>query len=799
MTQTGMALSEEITVGEKTYTTNILLDRDLGPGVRYTRMRMPDYPLNINMLRIDLNNPYNSVETTQGQGKLYSTEGLAAAASRQTTAGHVALAGANANFWCVAQQPPYSEQINGATYNGNLVNGKIVTETNCYSDQWDHGPSHTGILGITPDKKAYSGNNWTWKGFVTSAAGTKAEIISANKLVRENELTLYNDFYPSTRTFRCVNQEHRNNTWVFDIIPNCATEVYLTLDEGQEWSAGNDMTFTVMEIKKDAGNGTRGDYDAVLVGRGDKKEFLNTLSVGEKITVNYAWVNPQGNPVVLSNLVGGNAQVMQNGEMLSANDTEEYNSMIYSRTGYGVSADGKTLYIIVIDKSTDPIYGTSAGCNTRVMCSIAKHFGCVDMTNFDAGGSAEMFVKDRVINQTTEATPRAVANGMLAYSIAPEDGQVARLEFWDVELVAPIYSTYQPRIIAYNKYGAVIDDDFKGYTLSCPAEAGKCEGSNFTAGSEPCKSVLTASVGNVSVSKNIDIRGAELTIRIKPVILIDANHSYKMEVISTVDGNTYYYNPADIAWSIDDTNVATIDANGIVTGVSNGETTIKGEIGQFSDVTTIRVQNPIRELDPLCNGKFDTSVWKVTKTGSLKLGTITPAESNCGVSIDYTAASRSPKITLANRHDVYGLPEALVLVLNPGNAKISKIVLSLVPGGEGNGITRDFTPALEANKDNTVTMPLSEFGDITDLSFYPLVFRELSFTTGDSSGARHLDIKGMYFKYKLPAGVEDITADNAGNGPAQLYNLQGMRMSGNPAPGLYIRRQGNKATKVIIR
>ena len=82
--------------------------------------------------------------------------------------------------------------------------------------------------------------------------------------------------------------------------------------------------------------------------------------------------------------------VMRNGELTEHNYNEDYNSMVYSRTAYGCSEDGKTLYMIVIDKSTDPVYGKSAGCPTSVMCEIAKHFGCWNMSNFDAGGSAEM-------------------------------------------------------------------------------------------------------------------------------------------------------------------------------------------------------------------------------------------------------------------------------------------------------------------------------------------------------------------------------------------------------------------------
>lgn len=53
----------------------------------------------------------------------------------------------------------------------------------------------------------------------------------------------------------------------------------------------------------------------------------------------------------------------------------------------------------------------------------------------------------------------------------------------------------------------------------------------------------------------------------------------------------------------------------------------------------------------------------------------------------------------------------------------------------------------------------------------------------------------------IQTGVDDITADEAANDTeAVYYNLQGVRMSkDNLAPGLYIRKAGKKATKVLVK
>lgn len=57
------------------------------------------------------------------------------------------------------------------------------------------------------------------------------------------------------------------------------------------------------------------------------------------------------------------------------------------------------------------------------------------------------------------------------------------------------------------------------------------------------------------------------------------------------------------------------------------------------------------------------------------------------------------------------------------------------------------------------------------------------------------------YTYDSATGVDDIVIEEAAtDAPVEFYNLSGIRVDGeNLAPGLYIRRQGNKATKVLVR
>jgi len=49
------------------------------------------------------------------------------------------------------------------------------------------------------------------------------------------------------------------------------------------------------------------------------------------------------------------------------------------------------------------------------------------------------------------------------------------------------------------------------------------------------------------------------------------------------------------------------------------------------------------------------------------------------------------------------------------------------------------------------------------------------------------------------SGIQCVAADVAADTEAEYYTISGVRVIGEPAPGLYIRRQGDKVTKVVVR
>lgn len=418
------ANAETVNLGGTDYTIETKIDRQLAPGVQYLRLRLPDYPLNVNLLKVDMTNPSVIVETTVANESSRGTELLTAAASRLSSAGHKPVAAANANFWTVSSQTPDGGVFSGITRNASVRNGKIVTESNQYLDKWGNGVGtfRSGVVCIDKNNKVYI-DSCTSAIRVTVGDYT-IPVHLCNKGPKPGELCMYNSFYGSGTKFmpiRFINNEDGKKWYELAEAGKC-TELLLDLKEGETWCSGRDITFVVKEVRTEAGRGTLGNHDLALVGNGNSysKYYFKDVKPGDEVTLEYHWTfeEPDGSRVVpeVTQAIGGNAMVMVKGELTAHNSNEDYNSMIYSRTGYGCSEDHNTLYIIVIDKSTDPVYGISGGCSTLTMSEIARHYGCYNLSNFDAGGSAEMMIEGQIVNKTTETTPRKVANGLMIFT-----------------------------------------------------------------------------------------------------------------------------------------------------------------------------------------------------------------------------------------------------------------------------------------------------------------------------------------------------------------------------------------------
>ena len=357
------SLEADIVIDGKSYRADILVYRQIGPGMINAIVRLPDFPLNVYVVTVDLNDPNNRIETTFGRGIIGKTELLSDAVKRHRTPTKRPIAACNANFWIVGGSGyPFNAYGLGSPNGGVVCNDTTLVNDNNTSDMWCGGPTETGVAAITSDKTLVMGRV-RWDGIINSSKLPQWIIYhNINRRAVTGEICLWSPAYTRTRQFE--------DDWVsFDTRgDNASDNYYLMFAEGEDWCTNKPMTFVVANIVPGMDKQTLGDYDACLTVTGDaNKAAMAVHAVGDTIQLSSYWTNLDADAATVitdvENLVTGNATIMHNGELTYRNYGDSYNSIDYSRTCYGTSADGKHLYLLVIDKSVVPLVMPARFCN----------------------------------------------------------------------------------------------------------------------------------------------------------------------------------------------------------------------------------------------------------------------------------------------------------------------------------------------------------------------------------------------------------------------------------------------------
>ncbi len=745
-----------ITLGGNTYETDTLYRRQVGPGMVTTIVRIPDYPLNIYITETDLNNPNNRVETTLGYSTVGRSESLLNAVKRNRTATKRPIVACNSNFWCVSAEWPPREFELGTPYCSVIRNDSICVNAETNEDNWCYGPGYTGGTAISRDKTLYFDHIIPSATITSERFNAPIVFETVNRRCILNHVTLWTPAYTRTRQFETdwISTGERGNAHT--------DNYYLTLKAGERWGINHDMTFVVTRIVRDADRQTLSNYDACITCSGTQAQVMAALAEGDEITINYGMTaQGSGERPEIENMVEGIGLVMKNGELTNNNYDLDYNTKVYSRTGYGASADGKHLIMMVIDMSLSKKYGRSAGCNTETMCLIMQQL-CPyvsDITTMDAGGSAMMIVGDECISTTTEGTPRAVACGWMVEAVGEEDNTVASIAFADFKAEAPIYSSYVPKILGYNVIGELINEDVKGFTLTCDEAIGSTEGDTFIAAGQEAHGTLTAHLGDMTATMPVTTLMAQPAIKVKP-LLIDSR-DYPIEVTATVNNKTYTYDPSKLVWSIDDPSIATIE-NGVLMPKRNGSTRLTCQIGEFNDQDSVTVEI---STVPFLNQSWNDWTLKASGANNLVLSTD-------GTLSFYYNSSRAPYLSLKKDITFYSLPDTIALTFN------STIPIDYVQIDARN---RYFTSlnyekyepegGFEANKDYTLRINLDQMGGIDQVGTYPITLKEVKFSPSKSApkGDYSISLKALYAHY--PNVAATITGDVNGDGRINVSDV----------------------------
>ena len=752
----------------KQYSIDTLESYQVGPGVIYTRF---DITVKTNDIRhcyiyeVDLTNPYNTVEeshsTTMG-----NTERMVDAHKRLDAPEHRSIGSVNCNFWIVATQD--EGQYNGLTgvpCTGQVRNGKIGTNiTNWNIGHGDPDPvlgrkQDIGYLMIDANKKAHI-DQFSWDAHL--AIGDQAMPISEVNRNRsnpsDNEVVMFNSDMGTKST---LTKEDINKRLGTDL-----PMVELVVKLEQDWAMNQHLFAEVVSINYTGGTKIQDGY-AVFRGRGTGKTFLETAKVGDRVQfIMGMYESLSGERPNIKQLSAGNCYVLREGRLTNRNWNEDYNNKNYPRTGFGVSKDHNTLWLMVMEKP---------GMYTHEMASILRHFGAWEAAGADGGGSAQFNLGGQILNPTTEGQPRAVGNSIFVFSTAPDDTVVTEMRTQATFMRLPKYASIKPDFLGYNQYGMLIDTKLPGVKLSCAPETGYIteDGYFVCLGS----GILTATYDKASLPIQIILVDEASPVMRLDSILISNHTNYEIEILGSVDNKNFAILPAAVDWTIDDPTICQIDENGILTGLKNGSTNIHGTLGknkfhQYVQVQTVNESSILWEnmveVDERWTLKASSSSWKT----DIK----TDADGKAYLYMNYNGG-RVVQLSLTADTVLYSTPKHLELKFTPQGNLITRLDFGLVTnnGIDGNYACVDITP----DQPMSININLDSLFNVKDdIAIYPIKLKNISFSLDKNADKKEYNIpfEGIYLHYgeKTGTGLESLPTPSSPSNAAQkmLYNGQ---------------------------
>lgn len=733
----------------------------VGPGTTHTSLRLEGaYKLMVSYTTTDLTNPNIEMRTVQAGSLLTGGNTLTGMVNKYQTADCRYIAGVNADFFG-----------NSQPIGTSVVDGEYYYAVN-------NGWSHWAIDGNRIPKVA----DMVFDGTVTAPDGSTHQLSGINRGRDENNLVIYT-----------ARKGANTGTNAY------GAEVSVTPVDGQ-LSPGSTVELEVTCDPVTAGSMTIPQGGYVLSGHGTGKEFVSGLKSGDRLTASTS-ITANGVEIAARQVAGGRPLILSGGQVLETQSALDHLTSLNPRTAIGYNADGTKLVLLVVDGRSS----SSQGCVSKVLADIMAATGCTEAMNFDGGGSTTLYVDNLGVRNTpSDGKERSVVNAVFAVSPTPDDSEIASFEFEDHAIVLPKYGIYRPTFHFFNKYGVWRQDATAEVELSCDPALGEItpDGSLLASG-EGCHA-LTARLGGMVATIAVTVGEAAPEFK-RDHILLDGFYEYDVEVQSLVGETMMAVANQALTWASDNPEVATVDADGHVIGVSDGTTVIRGTVGDVTDELSVEVAIPTDHyvtVDPMNSGDD----WTVTSS-NLKNLTITPEPDGKGMAVSFdVSSSRSPSLTFARDIVLWSRPAALEIDVNPGEGAYSTLNVTYSCDGARNAIAK-VPLTLTPNQDNLVRVDWSEFFTLDTPEAYPLTIKRVQLAVGGTSGESYAtrlgELKAYYPQIKTgQSGVSDPVADKNDvidlSQPADYYNLQGIKVAEPQKGQLYIVKQGAKVAKLIF-
>ena len=512
----------------------------VGPGVTQYHQIIDSGPWNINIIKIDIQNPWLKFQSVKAGDKLMAFEKTSSMAARNNFEEHKVVAAINGDFYNTST----GEQIGS-----QVANGQLLKATNDWLN-----------IAFDIDKNPIIGMQ-NFSGLIIRDDSIKS-ISGVNKIRNVDEMIFYNSFYGSSTSTNQYGTEVR-------IIP---------IDS---WLVNDTIRCIVDTVVTGIGNMVIGNNKAVLSGHGISGVFLvNNLFKDDTIKV---VLNLTPALSKIEQLIGGNTWLVQNGNVNQDNGDR------HPRTSVGFNQDSTQFFMFVVD-GRQP--GLSVGMSYKELGDYMKIWGVHNGLNLDGGGSSTMVVRGSIVNSPSDiGGERSVANSLLLISTAPT-GPLEYIRIHPKEVFALGGSSVNLFASGFDQYYNPVNIASGSLVWSCdPAIGNITQNGVFTAAFDTVSGYIFATVDEIKDSALVHLaKISQIFLEPNPVILQPGQSQQMTATAYDNYNNQILLQQTDFQWTVTG-DLGTISASGYFTAINTGNGEIIAEIDSISGSVQLTVGN----------------------------------------------------------------------------------------------------------------------------------------------------------------------------------------------------------------
>lgn len=356
--------ADSIVLGADTLAIDTVFHANVGPGTTQTSLHLSGaMPLDVFYTTTDISTDGVSIRVVCPGGKLAGTSTVADMARTSSNDSLDYFAGVNGDFYLMRGTDSEGKSIAGTPVCATAVDGEVYKSS---EDVFQFSVDEDGILRIC---------RLSWSNGSARSGGRTAPFKAINNKAVNNAVTLYTSRGPE------------------NIDVDGLASVPVDYVGGDQWN---------FVLKVGAGN-----Y-GMLVGKGSAADFVAGLQPGDSICMEQVVTIPDGQRIKPVQIVSGRPKIVENGANMNSGKNGGFTAVRHPRTAIGMSRDGKTLIMMVVDGR-----GLSVGVTTEMLADLMLRAGAWEALNLDGGGSSTMYTSVAgVRNWPSDGRERKVGNGV---------------------------------------------------------------------------------------------------------------------------------------------------------------------------------------------------------------------------------------------------------------------------------------------------------------------------------------------------------------------------------------------------